>query len=477
MTWREIAKIFENVELALIRSLRRNLARHKAEEKEEGFDWTAWQAEKLREINRYRRENQTIMRAYTSTVDEDTAQLLCEQYEEGIGETGPSFFGVNDQKLDSLIDDMQHTEQRAETAALRMMDDIYRRTIAQATVTMASGAATLPTAIDMATKDFLARGITCIQYKDGRRVNIADYVQMALRTNATRATLQGEAKRRDSMRIDTVLVSQYGGCSETCLPWQGRVYVDDVFGSWDGDRSSTWGQSRNGKWYPLLSVAIKNGLFHPNCRHTLTTWIEGISRMPEPLDGRKVLQNYRLEQKQRTLEREARKWMRMRDGVQSPTLRKQYEKRARDAQTDLRTFIEQHDDVLRRDYWRENTFGIQLSYRQKYDMLTSTIRGDEVHFPPRQEYQLIADDLAVDSEHIAKKHDVTDDEARKFVREAKISVTGWEGKFERYYSDSGVAYVRTTDATIRTAFKPDEFSEDVKYILEVAKELEQKGNS
>lgn len=54
---------------------------------------------------------------------------------------------------------------------------------------------------------------------------------MALRTAATKAYMQGEARKRDEMGIDTVLISQYGACSETCLPWQGRVYIDDVWGT------------------------------------------------------------------------------------------------------------------------------------------------------------------------------------------------------------------------------------------------------
>lgn len=56
MTAREIAALFEDLELRLIASLKRNLARHKAEEKDEGFDWPAWQAEKLRSLQRFRRE-------------------------------------------------------------------------------------------------------------------------------------------------------------------------------------------------------------------------------------------------------------------------------------------------------------------------------------------------------------------------------------------------------------------------------------
>ena len=59
---------------------------------------------------------------------------------------------------------------------------------------MAAGAKTLDQAVDMATKEFLDAGINCIEYKNGRRVNIASYAEMALRTASQRAVLLGEGK-------------------------------------------------------------------------------------------------------------------------------------------------------------------------------------------------------------------------------------------------------------------------------------------
>ena len=64
-------------------------------------------------------------------------------------------------------------------------------------------------------------------------------------------------------------VSSYGGCSETCQPWQGRIYVDDVYSG------GTAAEAQALK-LPLLSEAIAGGLFHPNCRHRLTTWFPGM---------------------------------------------------------------------------------------------------------------------------------------------------------------------------------------------------------
>lgn len=378
MTWRELSDLFVQIELELIASLRRNLTAHKAWEEKEGFRWPAWQEEKIQNLESFRRENQGIIGRYVSVIDQETEAMLRDQYAEGMERveqetetlrtaghyfppasrniTERSFFGVNDRRLQSLIHDIQHTEKKSETAALRLMDDVYRQTVYKADAAMAAGAVTLPKAIDMATEEFLRKGINCIEYKDGKRVNIADYVQMELRTAATRSYLQGEAKKRAELGIDTVLVSQYGACSETCLPWQGRVYIDDIWGDWAGEKNGDLGRNRNGNWYPLLSVAVKNGLFHPNCRHTLSTWYEGISTLPKPMNKETIRRNSRLEQKQRAMEREVRKWKRLEIGSAVPEDKKRYSRKRQAAQKQLKEFINQHSNVLRRDYWREKVY-------------------------------------------------------------------------------------------------------------------------
>lgn len=176
---------------------------------------------------------------------------------------------------------------------------------------------------------------------------------MALRTCNTRAMLMGEAKQRERLGIDTVLVSQYGACSDTCLPWQGRVYIDDVFQTYNGPRTGSFGISRNGRQYMLLSVAIKAGLFHPNCRHTITTWIEGVSTMPKPMDVKEIERINKLEKTQRALERKVREAKRQAEGLTDPEAQKAAKAKVREAQAELREFVKKNGDVLRRDPWRE----------------------------------------------------------------------------------------------------------------------------
>lgn len=371
LNFKDIAKIFEEIELRLIASLKRNLMHHKAEEIREDRQWTAWQAIKLQNLQKFRRENRQIMQEYSDKIDADTRQLMTEQFREGEQEaeevTGAEpaasvpdvhFFGVNTPKMERLMQDVVQVEQTAETAALRTMDDVYRRTVNRAQLAMAAGETTLTKAIDMAVREFLEKGLNSIVYRDGRHVDIADYVRMVLRTTSTRAQLQGKSKRFAELGYDTVLISQYGGCSETCEPWQGRAYIDDVFTIWNGEINGDSGKSQYcGKWFPLLSSAIRGGLFHPNCRHTMSLYIDGVTKIPPPIPAEQIRKQRELEQKQRVMERKIRKLKRLEAGTQDPQAVKEYGREARAAQQELKAFVDEHRDVLKRDYEREKYYG------------------------------------------------------------------------------------------------------------------------
>ena len=358
MTAHDIAALFDALELDLVKSLHRCLARHRQQEQTEGGQngtprhWQAWQAAKLRDIRRFRRENTAILGEYRDRIDADTRTLLEEETAQG-GADG--FFRMSDERMTALLNEMQQANEQSERAALRYMNDVYRKTILRTAAAMQAGGQTLQQATDAATRDFLDQGIACIRYRNGRRVNISTYAEMALRTAGTRAMLMGEAAQRERLGLDTVLVSQYGACSKTCLPWQGLVYVDDVFQPYHGPRTpgGTYGISRNGRQYPLLSVAMQGGLFHPNCRHTLSTWVEGVSTRPRPMDKAKVEAAAQLEAKQRALERSVRKAKRQAAGLCDPAAAKAARARVRAAQKELRDFVADHGDVLRRNVWRE----------------------------------------------------------------------------------------------------------------------------
>ncbi len=289
----DVRVVFEEMELELIASMKRNLSRHQKWEKDEGMNWSMWQVEQLKTLENFKKENQKVFTKKFTATNNEIAKFLKDTYktsgfsqERDIlkalsrGEKAKSsvqrgleggFFSLDEDKMNALIKATTKDMTKAEHAMLRMVNDQYRKTIFKAQVMSNSGAFTLHQSIDRATKDFLKAGINCIEYKDGRRVNIASYAEMAIRTANKRAKLVSEGKVRKAYGITTVRISKYGQCSETCLPWQGRVYIDDIYSGGTKEEAKE-------KNLPLLSKAISGGLFHPNCKHTMTTYFYDLKK-------------------------------------------------------------------------------------------------------------------------------------------------------------------------------------------------------
>ena len=284
----DIKSIMEEIEQDLIVRMKRTLWSHKEDEKTKGFDWPQWQALKIKQFEDYKNANKEIFDEKTKGLNRYIYKHIKDQFKEGASRTnkeaiksgfikkedsqlGGSFFGLNHRKLDALIKSTKEDMKDVKYATLRMANDQYRQIIYKAQVYANTGAGTVKQAIDMATKDFLAKGFNCIEYKDGSRHNIADYCDMSIRTANKRANLMGEGEMRKKLGNPLVYISKHGGACDQCTPWEGRVYIDDV---WSG------GKAEDGQ-YPLLSTAIEGGLFHPRCQHGVSTYYEGINDEPE----------------------------------------------------------------------------------------------------------------------------------------------------------------------------------------------------
>ncbi len=284
----DIKSIMEEIEQDLITRMKRTLWSHREDEEAKGFNWPQWQSLKLKQLQEYKQANKEIFNEKAKPLNRYLYKHIKNQFREGASKTNKealdagiikkedsqlsgSFFGLNHRKLDALIKSTKEDMSDVKYATLRMANDQYRQIIYKAQVYANTGAGTVKQAIDMATKDFLGRGFNCIEYKDGRRINIADYCDMTIRTANKRANLMGEGEMRKKLGNPFVYISKHGGACDECTPWEGRVYIDDV---WSG------GKAEDGA-YPLLSTAIKGGLFHPRCQHGASTYYEGINDEPE----------------------------------------------------------------------------------------------------------------------------------------------------------------------------------------------------
>ena len=329
----DIGEAFAAIENEIIASMMRNISRHKAQEEKEGREWSMWQAEQLKALEKFKKQNQKKYPKQFNAINRKIEELICMAEEEGqmdqeaeifqaIKDGFPAekieegmaaeFFQLNDRKLEALIKATHSDMQKAETAVLRMAEDQYRKIIYNAQVYANTGAGTYEKAVDMATQDFLAAGLTCVEYKNGSRHTLADYADMAIRTASKRAYLQGEGVKRQEWGISTVIITKRGDnpCPK-CLPFVGKVMIDDVWsdGPKDGKSPVT------GKRYPLISSAIEAGLYHPRCRDSHTTYFEGISTPPDGKFTKKELNDLaeknRREAQQQYAERQTEKYERL----------------------------------------------------------------------------------------------------------------------------------------------------------------------
>ena len=278
----DIAKLYQEMELELIASLKRNLLRHELKEIEENMEYPQWQALKLRDIQRIKRENQDIIGKYTSNIPKDVKKIIKEEYKQGKKEAialfndanrgkkrlNESFFKTNNKKVKAMIDEINGTFKEAEKAIFRMTNDVYRKTIFKAGFYLSHGAVNLKQAINIAMKDFAKRGINCIEYKDGRRINIADYARMAVRTASQRSRLMAEGDFRKRLKRTLVKITKHGTSCKYCKVYEQQILVDDVYS----------GGVPDGK-HELLSSAMSKGLFHPNCRHKAPTYYEELDEL------------------------------------------------------------------------------------------------------------------------------------------------------------------------------------------------------
>ncbi len=258
----DIAEAFRRIELELISSMRRNWKRHNEEENKYGFTWSRWHAEQLKSLEEFKKKNPRLFSSEFKAINEQFLDSI-------LGQKETNFFGVHSRKVQALVKATTGDLVKAEHAMLRKANDEYRKVIYNAQTYLASGAGTLDKAIDMASNDFLTRGINCVVYKGGRHVNMATYSEMSLRTTNKRIGMYADGAKRQELGVHTVKVSKYGMCSKTCQPWQGRVYVDDVYSGGTPEEAEELN-------LPLLSTAISGGLFHPNCKHHLSTYYPGM---------------------------------------------------------------------------------------------------------------------------------------------------------------------------------------------------------
>ena len=179
----------------------------------------------------------------------------------------------------------------------RSVDDIYRQVVAEA---MAAPGDRLDAA-QRALDEFAEHGITGYTDTLGRRWDIAAYIEMAVRTAASRMHLALQLAATRAAGLDLVLIVHTGDTPPcpNCTPYVGQVL--------------SLGE---------LAQAQVEGLFHPSCRCSAVPWSEGMDRPASATLPPDVAGLYEAEQAQRRHERSLRRVKRLRAAAVTPRVRR-----------------------------------------------------------------------------------------------------------------------------------------------------------
>lgn len=219
----------------------------------------------------------------------------------------PKHFRAAESIMASAIDDVEGMI----SPIFRAERDIIRRVQIQ-TFTNAFRQAEIPSRVDIMQDlldDFSKNGITAVRYRNGAQMPVDNYTRMISRSVIQRSVNQASLNRLAERGYDLVRINQYAGASSLCSPWQGGIY--SISGSSD-------------KYQPLSNAIFngKTGIYHPNCGHSQSAYIPGVS---EPLGKlstdkyeEKILNEmgeakgnrfiYQQRQRQRAIERNIRKY-------------------------------------------------------------------------------------------------------------------------------------------------------------------------
>lgn len=359
-----------------------------------------------------------------------------------------------------------------------------------------SGALSYSQAVREAVERIAADGVT-VTYPSGHTDTIETATLRAVRTGVAQATADITLARMEEMGWDIILVSSHLGARVT----DKQDFTNHAW--WQGKFYSRTGTDKRFPPFEVCGYGHVQGIDGANCRHSFSP-SDGIHNPFETYDSEENQKAYELSQRQRTLERRIRKTKRETmtlktslDNAPNEAVRAEikasYQRKAALLQKQNKAYNEfckannlkrRADRVAIAKWDRKQAAAARGAARkrekaleqiEKERTIISEIRetgalpkNAQIHLEPTA---IDVTALSFDDNHINKEraHNVTSDDAVKWIRNAHISATVWNGRFERYYSFGGATYVDKELRKIRTAYSAEEYDEATKKLMEVLK--------
>jgi hypothetical protein len=234
--------------------------------------------------------------------------------------------------------------------APRILLSAYEQAVAAGSLEVLGGKVTRLQASQHVLDRLLAAGIRGYVDSAGRSWSLDTYVEMAVRTTTGQAAVQGHVDTLAASGVDLIVVSDAPRECPLCRPWEGKVLSTSgaTTGTVELRPSVVDGTTVKVTVAGTLEQARAAGLQHPNCRHNVSAYLPGATRVtPAAAEPG----GYEASQRQREIERTIRAWKRRQAIALDDAAAARASGKVRDWQAILRDHVEAND--LKRLSYRE----------------------------------------------------------------------------------------------------------------------------
>jgi hypothetical protein len=269
-----------------------------------GITEPGWAERKLSEILPLRADAQRFVTALTERADAQILDLLAEAYSSGVLAAGgpgvrqasAGIVATNRGAIQAYASELAGTLRSTHTRILRTAEDVYRQAVADTAGQAVAGVQTRREVAARALARLAGQGVAGFVDSRGRNWDLSSYVEMASRTTVGQAHVQGGLDRYTQQGRWLVIVSDSPEECPLCRPMERRVL------SLSG-RIPTDGDLAGHDYWGTLRQARQAGFMHPNCTHSLSAFVPGLTQVRSP-DANPA--GYVDRQRQRALERAVR---------------------------------------------------------------------------------------------------------------------------------------------------------------------------
>ena len=258
----ELTEIYSQLESEILQDMARRIARMG-----KITDATKWQAQILAESGALRKNITRILAKYDKTIAQQVANTITEALEKNIindnrifkQATGRTVSTPSAQAMLSIIQKCHSDLSRLTLTTAATSQAEFVKEANRVYINVQSGAFDYDTSMKDAADELAKRGITTVQYENGRPVtrSIESAVRMNILTSINQTAANQTLNNAEELGVEKFEVTAHIGARPEHEAWQGKIYTKQQL-------------------YTVCELGSVTGLCGINCKHSFYPYFEGM---------------------------------------------------------------------------------------------------------------------------------------------------------------------------------------------------------